>query len=94
MEKDKCEMCGSSGDTLSFHHLIPQTLHSKKWFEKRYDKMFMKKHGINICKNYCHRHIHHVISEKDMGTSYHTLELLMGHPEVKKYVEWRSKRVI
>lgn len=55
--------------------------------------MYMKTHGIWICKADCHRQIHRFITEKDMGMYYNTLELLLTHPEVKKYVEWRSKRV-
>jgi hypothetical protein len=90
---DKCELCGSSDDYLNFHHLIPRTLHSTKKFKKLFDKMYMKTHGIWICKADCHRQIHRFITEKDMGMYYNTLELLLTHPEVKKYVEWRSKRV-
>jgi 5-methylcytosine-specific restriction endonuclease McrA len=90
---DACELCGSTTDYLNFHHLIPRTLHSVKWFEKNYDKGYMKHHGIWICKSHCHKQIHEFIDEKEMGKTYNTLEALMTHPEVKKYVEWRSKRV-
>jgi hypothetical protein len=90
---DKCELCGSSDDYLNFHHLIPRTLHTTKKFKKLFDKTYMKTHGIWICKAHCHRQIHRFITEKDMGMYYNTLELLLTHPEVKKYVEWRSKRV-
>ena len=92
-QPEACELCGSTKDGLNFHHLIPRTLHGNKWFEKRYDKLFMANHGIWICKKFCHKQIHEFISEKEMGMSYNTLELLREHPEVKKYIEWRSKRV-
>ena len=90
---DKCELCGSENDYLNFHHLIPRTLHNNKFFEKRYDKEYMRHHGIWICKHTCHKQIHEFITEKEMGLTYNTLEKLMEHPEVKKYVEWRGKRV-
>lgn len=90
---EKCELCQSEEDELDFHHLIPRTLHSKKWFEKRFEKMYMRTHGIWICKEYCHPQIHDLITEKEMGTTYNTLELLKEHPDVKKYVEWRTKRL-
>lgn len=92
-KKDKCELCGSVDDYLNFHHLIPRTLHKNKFFKKSYDREFMKHHGIWICKFYCHKQIHNFITEKEMGMNYNTLELLLLHPEVKRYVEWRSKRV-
>ena len=38
MKAEKCEMCGSTDDYLNFHHLIPRTLHSNKFFEKNYEK--------------------------------------------------------
>ncbi len=94
MEKpNACELCGSIDDYLNFHHLIPRTLHSNKFFEKRYDKSYMRSHGIWICKVHCHKQIHEFISEKEMGLNYNTLETLREHPEVKKFVDWRSKRV-
>jgi hypothetical protein len=33
------------------------------------------------------------VSEKDMGKAYYTKELLLEHPQVKSYIEWRRKRV-
>lgn len=90
---DKCELCGSDHDYLNFHHLIPRTLHTNKFFKKNYDKEYLKQHGIWICKAYCHLQIHRFISEKDMGLVYNTKEKLLEHPEVKKFIDWRSKRV-
>lgn len=94
MEKpDKCQLCGSEDDYLNFHHLIPRTVHSTRKFLKLFTKEYMKTNGVWICKAYCHRQIHRFITEKDMAMFYNTLQLLLEHPEVKKYVEWRSKRV-
>lgn len=89
----KCELCGSEIDELNFHHLIPRTLHSNKYFEKRYDKTYMRETGIWICKFICHGQIHRFISEKEMGLNYNTLDKLLEHPDVKKFVEWRKKRL-
>ena len=94
MEKPlKCELCGSSEDYLNFHHLIPRTLHSNKYFEKMYDKTYMKDNGVWICKAFCHKQVHEFIEEKEMGKNYNTLEKLRNHPDVLKYIEWRKKRV-
>ena len=88
----KCELCGSETDYLNFHHLIPKTLHSNKKFKALYPKREMQTRGIWICKYSCHGQIHKFISEKDMGLIYNTLEKLLEHEEVKKYIEWKSKR--
>ena len=94
MEKpERCELCGSSTDYLNFHHLIPRTLHSNKFFEKNFDKMYMRTHGIYVCKYICHKEIHSYITEKEMGLNYNTLEKLIAHPDVAKFIDWRRKRV-
>jgi hypothetical protein len=90
--KDKCELCGRIDQYLNFHHLIPKTLHSNKKFKKEYDREFMKHHGIWICKKDCHKQIHEFISEKEMGLVYNTLDKLMEHPQVSKYLKWISKQ--
>ena len=90
---EACELCGSKIDYLNFHHLIPRTLHANKKYQKLYEKLFMANHGCWICKQYCHKQIHVFITEKEMGMLYNSIEKLRAHPEVKKYIEWRSKRV-
>jgi len=92
-ETDKvgiCELCGRE-NILSFHHLIPRCLHTNKWFKKMYTKLEMNK-GIKVCKYECHKEIHSQISEKELGKSYNTLELLLNHDKIKKYVKWIQKR--
>ena len=88
-----CQLCGSKEDVLNFHHLIPRTLHSKKSYKKVYSKLYLATHGIWICQAFCHKQIHELISEKEMGMNFNTLDKLLSHPEVKKFIEWRSKRV-
>ena len=90
---ESCELCGSNQDVLNFHHLIPRTLHSNKYFKKLYTTLYMATHGIWICQTECHKQIHKFIEEKEMGMKYNTLEKLLSHPKVSKFVEWRKKRV-
>ena len=85
-----CELCGREND-LNFHHLIPVTFHKNKWYKKNYTKEELGK-GINICERDCHKEIHVFITEKEMGRIYNTLEKLLNHPKVKKYVEWVKYR--
>ena len=42
-----CELCQSE-DAHNFHHLIPQTLRTNKWFKKRYTREQMSQ-GIEVC---------------------------------------------
>lgn len=84
-----CEMCERE-TVLTFHHLIPRTLHKRKWYQKRYTSEELNQ-GIDICYS-CHEAVHDFITEKDLGKHYNTLDLLMKHPKVDKFVEWISKR--
>ena len=85
-----CELCRSE-EAHNFHHLIPRTLHGNKWFKKRFTREEMRS-GINVCRQ-CHRTIHDLIpSEKELGRQCPTLEMLLSHPEVARYVEWKARR--
>jgi len=81
-----CELCKRENE-LTFHHLIPRTNHKNKWFKKNFTREEMNQ-GINICKYDCHTEIHKVINEKEMGRSFNTIEKLMRHPKVKKYIKY------
>jgi hypothetical protein len=90
---EECELCGSKEDLLNFHHLIPRTLHHNKYFKKLYSILYMATHGIWICQHECHKQIHVFIDEKEMGIKYNTLEKLLEHQKVSKFVEWRKKKI-
>jgi hypothetical protein len=85
-----CELCKSEA-AHNFHHFIPRTLHTNKWFKKRYTREQMRK-GIKVCKS-CHEAIHDLIpDEKELGRHYNTLEKLLARPQVAGYVKWKRER--
>lgn len=90
VNKSRCELC-SRNKQLTFHHLIPVTLHSNKWFEKNFDKADMRSRGLMLCPE-CHSAIHKFIDEKDLGKNYNTKELLLAHDKVAKFVKWVASR--
>jgi hypothetical protein len=66
-------------------------VYSNKWFKKRFTREEMAA-GIDVCKQ-CHKAIHDLIAdEKELGRHYNTIESLLGHPELAKYVEWKKSR--
>ena len=86
----RCQMCGRDRD-MTFHHLIPQTCHKNKWFKKNFTRAQMGE-GVHVCRD-CHAAIHKFIpSEKELGRVYNTVEKLMLHEELAKYVPWLSKQ--
>ncbi len=85
-----CELCHSE-QAHSFHHFIPRTLHSNKWFKRRFTRQEMQQ-GIQVCKS-CHLAIHDLIpDEKELGRDYNTMDKLLAHPEIEKYVRWKRRR--
>jgi hypothetical protein len=85
-----CQLCQCE-ESYNFHHFIPRTLHSNKWFKKRWTREEMRK-GIMVCES-CHRTIHDLVpDEKRLGRDYNTLEKLLGHPEIGKFVRWKRER--
>ena len=85
-----CELCRVE-ESHNFHHFIPRTLHSNKWFKKRFTREDMQR-GIEVCKS-CHGAIHDLIpDEKELGRHYNTLELLRQHSAVIRFVAWVRKQ--
>ena len=88
-ETGHCALCGRIAK-LTFHHLIPRTLHSNKWFKKQFTREQMNK-GIDVCRE-CHSAVHRIADHKELGRSLNTREALLAHPEVAKFVEWVKKK--
>ena len=62
---------------ISEHHLIPKT--------------FKGTETITI-HDICHQKIHATFSERDLLHDYHTVEALIGHEEMIKFIAWVSKK--
>ena len=86
----KCELCGRE-NMCTFHHLIPKSQHKNKWFKKNFTRDQMNE-GIMVCKYTCHREIHNLIVEKELGKSYNTLDKLKAHINVAKYIKFIQKQ--
>jgi hypothetical protein len=88
----RCELCGRRTKRgVTEHHLIPRTCHGNKWFRKRFTRQQMRR-TIDVCQD-CHGAIHDLIpDEKQLGRQFNTRELLLGHPEFGRFVEWVRKR--
>ena len=89
-QSNACALCGRQRRT-TFHHLIPRTCHSNKWFKKHFTKDDMKTRGIEVCRE-CHKCIHLHISEKELGRRYNTREALLQHEKIRTFVRWVRKR--
>ncbi len=84
-----CEMC-SRERHLTFHHLIPRTTRTNKWFRKNFDRQAFDE-GVNICRD-CHIFIHKQYSEKHLGRELNSLDKLKADPIIAGFVDWVRKR--
>jgi hypothetical protein len=85
-----CALCARERP-LTFHHLIPRTVHSNKWFRRRFSREEMAQ-GLDLCSD-CHSAIHRIIpNEKELARDYRTREALLEHPELATFVTWVSTR--
>jgi len=87
---ENCGFCDRE-KKLTFHHYIPRTLHSNKYFKKMFEKVYMKTHGINLCKD-CHKMVHKFFTEKELGRYYNTREKLFTVEKVRDFLKWVKKQ--
>lgn len=82
-----CELCHRQGTPLTRHHLLPQCRHNKGSFRRKFDRQ----EGLNrialLCTA-CHSCIHSVLSEKELESTYNTVDSLKAHPEIAKFAAW------
>lgn len=88
--KGICELCKRIKE-LTFHHYIPKSLHSNKFFIKLYTKKFMRKYGISVCSE-CHKTIHSFWNEKELAKFFNSKEKLLKNDKFLKYINWVKKQ--
>jgi 5-methylcytosine-specific restriction endonuclease McrA len=87
----RCELCEREGMKLTRHHLIPRTRHSTKRNKKLFSRQEVVERIAMLCRP-CHRQVHALFTEKQLELEYSSLDRLLAHPEVAKFVAWiRSK---
>lgn len=81
----KCALCGRE-EALTRHHLIPRTRHHNRKNKRDFDRAVVKQ-TVGLCRP-CHSQVHAVLTEKDLERNYRTVDALLGHPEIRKFVDW------
>lgn len=71
--------------------MIPRTCHSNKWFRKNFTRDQMLE-TVELCRD-CHQAIHHFVpSEKELGRYYNTIDRLLSHSGIARFVAWIRKQ--
>ncbi len=87
---DACELCGREAP-LTKHHLIPRALHGKPRYRRRFARSERLTAILWLCHP-CHKHIHTVLGERELAEHYRSRESLIGHPEIRTFVEWLASK--
>lgn len=73
-----CPICKRSiGNNFDDHHLIPKTFKGKE---------LVRLHKI------CHRKLHATFTEREMLNYYNTVDRLLEHEEIQKFIKWVQKK--
>ncbi len=74
-----CSLCEREMPNGSYtsHHLVP--------------KAYKGQETVDLHK-ICHDKIHHTFSESELARFYHTIDRLLTHEEIIKFVKWVRKQ--
>ncbi|GAB9466008.1 hypothetical protein Gpo141_00003394 [Globisporangium polare] len=83
-----CEMCERPMN-LTAHHLTPRVTHAR-YLKQGYTREFLNT-CIMICRQ-CHSKIHSTEDERTLAREFNTLEKIMAHPEIVRWVSYARKQ--
>jgi len=100
LQEGDCELCGRAL-LLTFHHLIPKDTHptylksqsqlASVGIEGEPSRGFLNTYGTMVCRQ-CHSHIHSLATNQVLAREYNTLQKILDHPKIQRWVEWASKQ--
>ncbi|MCB2008719.1 MAG: HNH endonuclease [Rhodoferax sp.] len=70
-----CPLCGRPipAPQRDAHHLVPKSRGGRE---------------TEFLHRICHRQIHALLTESELARDYNTVEALMAHPEMARFVAW------
>ncbi|WP_040214827.1 HNH endonuclease [Clostridium polynesiense] len=78
-EEKVCELCERKGVETTVHHLVPKEEGGRNMAT------------VNLCIP-CHRQIHALYSNRDLGLRLNTLEKLKKDEKISRYLHWIKKQ--
>lgn len=83
-------MCGRVVERRTRHHLIPRTRHGNKRVKRTFSREELNR-TVPLCPA-CHRQIHRALTEKALEREYNTVQALLSHPDISRFVRWIEKK--
>ena len=76
---------------LTRHHLIPRQTHAR-YFKKGYTRELLNT-CLDCCRP-CHSAIHRIADNATLAREYNTLELIMAHPDIQRWVMYAAAQPV
>jgi hypothetical protein len=85
-----CGLCGRVVERRTRHHLIPRSRHTNKRVKRLFSREELGR-TVPLCTA-CHRQIHRTLTEKELEREYNTVEALLSHPDILRFVRWVERK--
>jgi 5-methylcytosine-specific restriction endonuclease McrA len=87
----ECELCTRTSPpiTLTYHHLIPRSMHVK--VVKRGWHLKEDLQNVAWLCGPCHRFVHRIAPNEELARSLYTVERLEEREDVQKWIGWLGK---
>ena len=85
-----CGLCGRVVERRTRHHLIPRSRHGNKRVKRLFSREELHR-TVPLCSA-CHRQIHRTLTEKELEREYNTVEALLSHPDIFRFVRWIERK--
>ncbi|RAH63832.1 HNH endonuclease [Aspergillus aculeatinus CBS 121060] len=83
---DSCEICGRDWIPLSYHHLIPRSVHAKVT-KKGWHPEWMLNSVAWLCRA-CHSFVHRMASNEELAREWFTVERICEREDVRVWAGW------
>ena len=85
-----CGLCGRVVKRRTRHHLIPRSRHGNKRVKRSFSREELHR-TVPLCEA-CHHQIHRTLTEKELEREYNTVEALLSHPGISRFVRWIGRK--
>ncbi|RAL09541.1 HNH endonuclease [Aspergillus homomorphus CBS 101889] len=84
--KEACEICARDWIPLSYHHLIPRSVHAKA-LKKGWHPEWMLNSVAWLCRA-CHSFVHRMASNEELAREWFTVERILEREDVLSWASW------
>ncbi|KAL3477874.1 hypothetical protein BJX99DRAFT_119696 [Aspergillus californicus] len=81
-----CELCARDWIPLSYHHLIPRSVHEKVLKKGWHDEWLLNSVAW-LCRA-CHSFVHRMASNEELAREWYTVERICEREDVRDWAKW------